>query len=142
MDLQKASFSTVLALSRAFALYFQLSTWAWEGSKRYVRQVVQNRAVAGNRFFYDGCREGGRRMTSKTGRNWRVMPSEHEEQKKGDFTPAERQAAGFSRQFAMAMELPFVIVSAIAVGGLIGFFLDRRASYLHYLARWTEKFAT
>jgi len=25
----------------------------------------------------------------------------------------------------MAMEVPFVIVSAIAVGGLIGFFLDR-----------------
>jgi F0F1-type ATP synthase assembly protein I len=46
-------------------------------------------------------------------------------EKSHDLTPAEQQAAGFSRQFAMAMELPFVIVSAIAVGGLIGFFLDR-----------------
>ena len=53
------------------------------------------------------------------------MPSDHKGQKDGDLTPAEQQAAGFSRQFAMAMELPFVIVSAIAVGGLIGFFLDR-----------------
>ena len=50
------------------------------------------------------------------------MPSDHKEQKNGGLTPAEQQAAGFSRQFAMAMELPFVIVSAIAVGGLIGFF--------------------
>lgn len=51
------------------------------------------------------------------------MPSDHKEQKTGDFTPAEQQAAGFSRQFAIAMELPFIIVSAIVVGGLIGFFL-------------------
>jgi F0F1-type ATP synthase assembly protein I len=53
------------------------------------------------------------------------MPSDHKEQNNGDLTPAEQQAASFSRQFAMAMELPFVIVSAIAVGELIGFFLDR-----------------
>lgn len=53
------------------------------------------------------------------------MRSDHKEQKNGDLTPADQPAAGFSRQFAMAMELPYVIVSAIAVGGLIGFFLDR-----------------
>lgn len=35
------------------------------------------------------------------------------------------QAAGFSRQFALAMELPFVIVASVAVGGVLGFFLDR-----------------
>ena len=40
-------------------------------------------------------------------------------------TRAEERAVGFSRQFAMAMELPFVIVAAVAVGGVIGFFLDR-----------------
>lgn len=50
------------------------------------------------------------------------MRSDHKEQKNGDLTPADQPAAGFLRQFAMAMELPFVIVSAIAVGGLIGFF--------------------
>jgi ATP synthase protein I len=42
-----------------------------------------------------------------------------------NLTPAEKQAKSFSRQFAMAMELPFVIVAAIGIGGLIGFFLDR-----------------
>lgn len=31
----------------------------------------------------------------------------------------------FSTQFAMAMELPFVLVGAVLLGGLLGFFLDR-----------------
>jgi len=53
------------------------------------------------------------------------MPSDND-QKKDEREPSpEQKAAGFSRQFAMAMELPFVIVSAIIVGGLAGFFLDR-----------------
>jgi len=52
-----------------------------------------------------------------------VMPSDPKEQKNSYLTLAEEQTAGFSRQFAMAMELPFVIVSAIALGGLTGFFL-------------------
>ena len=30
-----------------------------------------------------------------------------------------------SRQFAMALELPFVLVAAIVVGGLFGYLLDR-----------------
>jgi ATP synthase protein I len=30
-----------------------------------------------------------------------------------------------SNQAAMAMELPFVLVAAVVVGGLLGFFLDR-----------------
>ena len=54
------------------------------------------------------------------------MPSEPLDNKKDDgLTPSQQQAAGFSRQFAMAMELPFVIVAAVALGGVIGFFLDR-----------------
>jgi len=52
-------------------------------------------------------------------------PSDNNEKKDEDLIPPQQQAAGFSRQFAMAMEMPFVIVSAIIVGGLIGFFLDR-----------------
>ena len=40
-------------------------------------------------------------------------------------TPEKREAQSASRQFAMAMELPFVLVGAIVVGGLIGYFLDR-----------------
>lgn len=56
------------------------------------------------------------------------MPSDrldHNDKKDTELTPGEQQAAGFSRQFALAMELPFIIVSAVAVGGVIGFFLDR-----------------
>jgi ATP synthase protein I len=52
-------------------------------------------------------------------------PSDNNEQKDRELTPAEKQAAGFSRQFALAMEMPFVIVSAVAVGGVIGYFLDQ-----------------
>jgi len=61
------------------------------------------------------------------------MPSDNNESRDKDLTPAEKQAAGFSRQFAMAMELPFIIVSAIAVGRLIGFFLDRWLHTAPYL---------
>ena len=53
------------------------------------------------------------------------MPSDNKDSRDKNLTPAEKQAASFSRQFAIAMELPFILVSAIVVGGLIGFFLDR-----------------
>jgi F0F1-type ATP synthase assembly protein I len=53
------------------------------------------------------------------------MPSDNDENKDEKLTPAEQQAKGFSQQFAMAMELPFIIVAAVIVGGLIGYFLDR-----------------
>jgi ATP synthase protein I len=53
------------------------------------------------------------------------MPSDPNANRNDDLTPAEKQAKGFSQQFAAAMELPFVMVGTIAVGGLIGFFLDR-----------------
>ncbi len=35
------------------------------------------------------------------------------------------QAPNYGRQLAVAMELPFVLVSAVLVGGLIGYLLDR-----------------
>lgn len=38
---------------------------------------------------------------------------------------SDKKAANESRQFASALELPFVLVSAIVVGGLMGYFLDR-----------------
>jgi ATP synthase protein I len=56
------------------------------------------------------------------------MPSDplgNKEKNDGGLSPAEERAAGFSRQFAMAMELPFVIVGSVAVGGVLGFLLDR-----------------
>ncbi len=51
------------------------------------------------------------------------MPSDNND-KDDELTPAEPSAAGFSRQFAMALELPFILVGSIAVGGLLGYFLD------------------
>jgi ATP synthase protein I len=53
------------------------------------------------------------------------MPLDPNANRNDDLTPAEKQAKGFSRQFATAMELPFVMVGTIVVGGLIGFLLDR-----------------
>jgi len=41
------------------------------------------------------------------------MPSDHNEKRDEQLTPAEKQAKGFSQQFAMAMELPFVLVAAV-----------------------------
>jgi ATP synthase protein I len=37
----------------------------------------------------------------------------------------EKEPKPISRQFALALELPFVLVSAIVVGGLFGWFVDR-----------------
>lgn len=45
--------------------------------------------------------------------------------KKTDSPPSSPQKGkGFSTQFGLAMELPFVLFGAIAVGGLVGYFLD------------------
>jgi ATP synthase protein I len=38
---------------------------------------------------------------------------------------APAKTNNFSNQFAMAMELPFVLVGAVLLGGVLGFFLDR-----------------
>ena len=38
---------------------------------------------------------------------------------------SDKKASGFTRQFAMATELPIVFVGALVIGGAIGFFLDR-----------------
>lgn len=40
-------------------------------------------------------------------------------------SPSPAKANNFSTQFAMAMELPFVMVGAVLLGGALGFFLDR-----------------
>ncbi len=40
-------------------------------------------------------------------------------------TPAPGKTNNFSNQFAMAMELPFVLVGAVLLGGVLGYFLDR-----------------
>lgn len=53
------------------------------------------------------------------------MPLDHNENRDEELSPQQKQAKGFSQQFAMAMELPFIIVGAVVVGGLFGYFLDR-----------------
>jgi ATP synthase protein I len=52
-------------------------------------------------------------------------PSDSKPDKTGSSAPVAEKAKGASNQAAIAMELPFVLVSAVVVGGLFGFFLDR-----------------
>jgi ATP synthase protein I len=56
------------------------------------------------------------------------MPSDNKFDNDSKPAPSQQGTGGLNRQFAMAMELPFVIVSGIVVGGLIGYFLD---NWLH-----------
>jgi ATP synthase protein I len=52
------------------------------------------------------------------------MPSDNKDSKDPHPAPANT-VGGFSRQIATAMELPFMLVAAVAMGGVAGFFLDR-----------------
>jgi len=52
------------------------------------------------------------------------MPLDNNDSKNEKLTPAQANAAGLSRQFAIALELPFILVAAIVLGGLLGYFLD------------------
>ena len=38
--------------------------------------------------------------------------------------PSPQKGNNFNTQFGMAMELPFVLAGAVAIGGLLGYFLD------------------
>jgi ATP synthase protein I len=53
------------------------------------------------------------------------MPSDNKPVNDSSSSPAPKKSANFSSQFAMAMELPFVLVGAVLLGGLVGYFLDR-----------------
>jgi ATP synthase protein I len=53
------------------------------------------------------------------------MPSDNKPDNSESPSPAAEKAKEASNQAAIAMELPFVLVSAVVVGGLIGYFLDR-----------------
>jgi ATP synthase protein I len=53
------------------------------------------------------------------------MPSDNKPENSDSPLPAVEKAKDVSNQAAIAMELPFVLVSAVVVGGLLGFFLDR-----------------
>jgi F0F1-type ATP synthase assembly protein I len=53
------------------------------------------------------------------------MPSDYKPDKTDSTIPAAEKPKDVSNQAAIAMELPFVLVSAVVVGGLLGYFLDR-----------------
>lgn len=54
------------------------------------------------------------------------MPSESNDKPDSQVPSAAKRARTFSQQNAMAMELPFIFVGCIVVGGAIGYFLDAR----------------
>jgi ATP synthase protein I len=56
------------------------------------------------------------------------MPSESNDKPDPEIPPAAKQVKSASQQYAMAMELPFIFVGCIVVGGAIGYFLD---AWLH-----------
>lgn len=58
--------------------------------------------------------------------DWRTMPSDNKPDQPE--SPTVEKAKQVSTQYAMAMELPFVLVGAIVVGGFLGYLLD---SWLH-----------
>jgi ATP synthase protein I len=53
------------------------------------------------------------------------MPSDNNQDKTKSVAPMVEKARNSSNQAAIALELPFVLVSAMVVGGLLGYFLDR-----------------
>ena len=54
------------------------------------------------------------------------MPSEsNKPEDSPSLSPSAEKVKKATNQAAMAMELPFVLVGAVLVGGAIGFFLDR-----------------
>lgn len=53
------------------------------------------------------------------------MPLDNKPSNDPSSSPPPGKANNFSNQFAMAMELPFVLVGAVLLGGVLGYFLDR-----------------
>ena len=53
------------------------------------------------------------------------MPSDNNPDNTKPVAPIVQKAKDSSNEAAIAMELPFVLVSAMVVGGLLGYFLDR-----------------
>jgi ATP synthase protein I len=52
------------------------------------------------------------------------MPSDNKPENSDSPSPVVEKAKDVSSQAAIAMELPFVLVAAVVVGGLFGYFLD------------------
>jgi F0F1-type ATP synthase assembly protein I len=52
------------------------------------------------------------------------MPSDNNDSRDPSVSPNVEKSKNFSQQFALATELPFILVGAVAFGGLVGYFLD------------------
>jgi len=52
------------------------------------------------------------------------MPSDNKPENSESRKPTLQKVQSNSSQLAMAMEVPFTFVGAVAVGGLLGYFLD------------------
>ena len=52
------------------------------------------------------------------------MPSDNKPESSDSPSPITEKAKDVSNQAAIAMELPFVLVAAVVVGGLLGYLLD------------------
>ena len=52
------------------------------------------------------------------------MPSDNKPENSDVPSPGVEKAKDVSNQAAIAMELPFVLVAAVVVGGLLGYLLD------------------
>jgi len=52
------------------------------------------------------------------------MPSDNKPENSESPSPVAEKAKDVSNQAAIAMELPFVLVAAVVVGGLLGYLLD------------------
>jgi len=52
------------------------------------------------------------------------MPSDNRPENSDSPSPGVENAKDVSNQAAIAMELPFVLVAAVVVGGLLGYLLD------------------
>lgn len=53
------------------------------------------------------------------------MPSDYKPDETPSTTPAQKKTKDFASVPALALELPFTLVGAIAVGVAMGYFLDR-----------------
>lgn len=53
------------------------------------------------------------------------MPSDNKSGNDSSLPPALKKAKAMSTQATLAMELPFTFVGAVAVGGLVGYYLDK-----------------
>ena len=53
------------------------------------------------------------------------MPLDNKPTNEPPNASAPGKTNNFSNQFAMATELPFILVGAVLLGGVLGFFLDR-----------------